>query len=109
MLISLEQTPSRLVPSPKPEHLTLVDGVSCPPFASTSSLAPHLVDWQATGGLSRLLDKVTEGVERALKTSDRLTIVLDSVTRLAEEGSNEAVKVIRAILARIKPFPGRLS
>ena len=78
------------------------------PFASTSALAPHLVDWQAPGGLAQLERKVIEAVDQALAKGERVTVVLDSVTALAHEGAHEAVSLLRAVLAKIRPYPGAL-
>lgn len=109
MLISLEQSPNRVLPaSLGPEQLELVDGISCPPFASTSTLPPHLVDWQSVGGMARLEQKAVAAVEAALSRGTKVTVVLDSVTTLAEGGVYEATRIIRAVLSRLKPHAGKL-
>lgn len=111
MLISVEQTPSRLLPASFPPELVLqVDAVSHPPTASTSAapLPAHLVDWKGEGGGRRLQEIVVKAVESALKASESVLVVLDSIDALAEEGTYEALSVVKAVLSRLNPHKSEL-
>lgn len=117
LLISLEQTPSRLIScahrsSPLVSH---VDCISAPPFASTSStpLPAGLVDLHAEHGVQQLEKLVLEVIKQKKSEGKKLLVVLDSVDALAEKGVHAVFSLVKKVLKGLDgspsgaPFPPR--
>lgn len=104
LLISLEQSPSRLIPNTLRSSplITHVDAVSTPPFglASTSStpLPAGQVDLHAEDGVQQLEKRVFEAVKARKAEGKRLLVVLDSVDALAEKGVHVAFALLKKVL-----------
>ena len=114
ILISLEQTPTRLIPahhrsSPSVDY---IDAVSTPPFASTSAipLAEGLVDLYADDGPQRLVNAVLDVLKRRKSEGKKVTVVLDSADALAEKGVHAVFSLVKKILRTLEGgAPGGIS
>ncbi|ORY88749.1 hypothetical protein BCR35DRAFT_350687 [Leucosporidium creatinivorum] len=109
LLISLEQTPSRLIPSAHRSSplISHVDGISAPPFASTSStpLPAGLVDIHAEHGMQQLEKAVLEAIKQKKSEGKKLLVVLDSVDALAEKGVHAVFSLVKKVLKALEGGP----
>jgi hypothetical protein len=104
--LALEQPPSKLLPAGYPrDKVDLVDAVSGCPYASTSTLAPGLVNLHEEGGLAAMETLVLDAVVRR-KAGDRVLVVIDSVDALAEFGVHAVVSLLRRVLKLLESIPG---
>lgn len=107
--LALEQPPSKLLPTGYPrDKVDVIDGVSGCPYASTSTLAPGLVNVYDEGGLAAMEKLVLDAVVRR-KAGDRLLVVIDSVDALAEFGVHAVVSLLRRVLKLLENNPGESS
>lgn len=116
VVISLEQSPSRLIPrnnsnssATQNQHVDLVDCVSVPPFASTSTLPAGLVNLHEKGGVQLLEKSALEAVRRrkaAAGAGGKVLVVLDSVDALAEKGVHAVFSLLRKVLKELEGSSG---
>ncbi|KAM0754885.1 hypothetical protein T439DRAFT_377298 [Meredithblackwellia eburnea MCA 4105] len=113
IVISLEQTRSRLVPL---SESTLVDFVDCTglgsAFAAASSKLPDVnqstihLDLHSKGGVPQLEKELSQIVGKRRALGKPILVVLDSVDELGEEGVDVVFRLVKMSLDELKTISG---